>query len=386
MEVPAMDVSKRTSGLELRSRATSGGELELSLVDVPLPELAEDEVLIRVEATPLNPSDIGLLLGPADITTARMSGTPERPVTTATIPAAALKGIAGRLDQPLPVGNEGAGTVVEAGADARSLLGKIVAVWGGGMYAQFRAAKAADCLVLPEGATPADGASCFINPLTALGFIETMRSEGHSALVHTAAASNLGQMLNKLCIKDGIGLVNIVRSPAQAALLRDIGAAQVCDSTAPGFMDDLTKAIADTGATLGFDAIGGGPLASQILTCMERAAVRSMSSYSRYGSSVHKQLYIYGMLDTRPTELHRNYGMAWGVDGWLMPTFLQKAGKDVAAKLRQRVADELKTTFASRYTAEISLAEALRPDIIAAYYRRSTGDKYLINPARDLLG
>ena len=381
-----MDVSKRTSGLELRSTATSSGELELSLVDVPLPELARDEVLIRIEATPLNPSDIGLLLGPADIATARISGPPERPVTTATIPAAALKGIAGRLDQALPVGNEGAGIVVKAGADAnaQNLVGKTVAVWGGGMYAQFRAVKTADCLVLPEGATAAEGASCFINPLTALGFIETMRSEGHSALVHTAAASNLGQMLNRICAKDGIGLVNIVRSPEQEALLRRIGAAHVCNSTAPNFMDDLTTAIAKTGATLGFDAIGGGPLASQILTCMERAVTEQMTSYRRYGSSVHKQVYIYGMLDTRPTELNRNYGMAWGVGGWLLPNFLQKTGKEVAARLRNRVADELKTTFASHYAAEISLAEVLHPDIITAYYRRSTGDKYLINPAKDL--
>ena len=381
-----MTASKHTSGLELRSTATSGGELELSLVEVPLPELAPDEVLIRVEASPLNPSDIGLLLGPADIATARMSGSPDRPVTTAMISVAALKSIAGRLDKAMPVGNEGAGVVIQAGtgADAQKLLGKTVATWGGGMYAQFRAVKTADCLVLPEGATAADGASCFINPLTALGFIETMRSEGHSALVHTAAASNLGQMLNRICLKDGIGLVNIVRSPEQVALLRGIGAAHVCDSTAPDFMNDLTAAIAETGATLGFDAIGGGPLASQILTCLERAASRAMTSYSRYGSSVHKQVYLYGMLDTRPTELTRNYGMAWGVGGWLLPNFLQKSGKDVAARLRNRVADELTTTFASLYTAEISLAEALRPDIIAAYYRRSTGDKYLINPAKDL--
>jgi NADPH2:quinone reductase len=380
-----MDVSKYTSGLELRSTATSGGELELSLVEVPLPELAPDEVLIRVEAAPLNPSDIGLLLGPADIATARMSGPPDRPVTTATIPSAALKGVAGRLDKALPVGNEGAGVVVKAGAgaDAQTLVDKTVAVWGGGMYAQFRAVKAADCLVLPEGATAAEGASCFINPLTALGFIETMRSEGHSALIHTAAASNLGQMLNRICLKDGIGLVNIARSPEQVALLGRIGATHVCDSTAPGFMDDLTTAIAETGATLGFDAVGGGPLASQILTCMERAASKAMTSYNRYGSSVHKQVYLYGMLDTRPTELTRNYGMAWGVGGWLLPNFLKKNGKDVAARLRNRVADELTTTFASSYTAEISLAEALHPDIIAAYYRRSTGDKYLINPAKD---
>jgi NADPH2:quinone reductase len=368
------------NGLELRSKATSGGELELSLVDVPLPELDADQVLLRVEASPINPSDIGLLLGPADVTTARMSGPPERPVTTATIPPAALKAIAGRLDQALPVGNEGAGVVVKAGSNTQHLLGKPVATWGGGMYAQFRVAKAADCLVLPEGTNPAAGASCFVNPLTALGFIETMRREGHTALVHTAAASNLGQMVQRICLADGIGLVNIVRSAEQAALLRDTGAIHVCDSTTSTFRDDLTKAIQETGATLAFDAIGGGPLASQILTCMEIAVSRKMTTYSRYGSFVHKQVYIYGMLDPRPTELKRSFGMAWGVGGWLVFPFLQKIGSQAVAKMQERIVAELTTTFASHYTAEISLAEALQPDIITAYSKRATGAKYLLNP------
>lgn len=370
------------NGLELRSKATSGGELELSLVEAPLLDLAADEVLLRVEASPINPSDIGLLLGPADITTARMSGPPERPVTTATIPIAALKGIKGRLDQALPVGNEGAGVVIKTGSDAQHLLGKTVATWGGGMYAQFRVAKASACLVLPEGASAAAGASCFVNPLTALGFIETMRREGHTALVHTAAASNLGQMLNKICLKDGIGLVNIVRSSDQGVMLRNIGAVHVCDSTASTFTDDLTKAIQETGATLAFDAIGGGPLANQILTCMEIAASRKLTTYSRYGSFVHKQVYLYGMLDPRPTEIKRSFGMAWGVGGWLVFPFLQKIGAHAVARLQERVVAELTTTFASHYTAEISLAEALHPDIIAAYGKRATGAKYLINPSK----
>jgi len=250
------------------------------------------------------------------------------------------------------------------------------------MYAQHRAVKAADVLVLPEGATPADGASCFVNPLTALSMTEVMRREGHTALVHTAAASNLGQMLQKICTKDGIGLVNIVRSQEQVDILKDLGAQHVLDSTAPDFMDRLIEAIDATGATLAFDAIGGGKLASQILSAMEIVASRKAGEYSRYGSSVHKQVYIYGGLDTRPTELARSYGLSWGVNGWLLTPFLVKIGAEAAGKLRARVAAELKTTFASHYTAEISLAEALKPEVIAAYNKRATGEKYLINPAK----
>jgi NADPH2:quinone reductase len=371
-------------GLELRSKVTSGGELQLSLEQVPIGEPAADEVLLRVQGSPVNPSDIGLLLGPADIATARISGTAEHPIATMTIPAAAMNGVKGRLDQSLSVGNEGAGVVVKAGSAAQHLLGKTVATWGGGLYTQFRLAKASDCLVLPDGATAAEGASCFVNPLTALGFIETMRLDGHTALVHTAAASNLGQMLNKICLKDGIGLVNIVRSAEQEALLRGIGAVHVCNSSAPTFADDLTAAIEKTGATLAFDAIGGGPLASQILTCMEMALSRKMTAFSRYGSPVHKQVYLYGMLDPRPTELKRNFGMAWGVGGWLVFPFLQKIGPQATARLQERVVAELTTTFASHYTAEISLAEALDPSIIAAYSKRATAAKYLINPSKGL--
>jgi NADPH:quinone reductase len=284
------------------------------------------------------------------------------------------------------VGNEGAGTVVAAGSDpaAQALLGKLVAGIGGAMYAQYRTLKAADVLPLPPGASAADGASCFVNPLTALGMVETMRREGHTALVHTAAASNLGQMLNRICLKDGVQLVNIVRSAEQARILKEIGATHVVDSTAESFLDDLTKALVDTGATLAFDAIGGGKLAGQILGAMEVAANQRATVYSRYGSSVHKQVYIYGGLDTSPTVLNRSYGMAWGLGGWLLTPFLMKIGAAEGQKLRQRVADELKTTFASHYTAEIGLAEALDPAVAAAYNRRATGEKYLINPNKGL--
>lgn len=374
--------SDHTKGLQLRSLIKKNGELEVSLAEVAIPEPAADEVVVRVEATPLNPSDLGLLFGAADMSTAKASGTAHQPVITASVPEAAMRAMGGRLDDSMPVGNEGAGVVVKAGSSdaAKALLGKTVAMIGGAMYAQYRTMKVRDCLVLPAGATPADGASCFVNPLTSLGMVETMRRENHKALVHTAAASNLGQMLNKICIKDGIALVNIVRNAEQAALLRGIGAKYICDSTSPSFMDDLTQALIETGATLAFDAIGGGKLAGQILTCMEVAANRTAKVYSRYGSDVYKQVYIYGGLDTGPTIINRSFGMTWGVGGWLLFPFLQKIGPADGARLRQRVVDELKTTFASHYNRVISLQEALQLPNIAIYNKRSTGEKFLINP------
>jgi NADPH2:quinone reductase len=370
------------SGLQLRSLVTPEGVLELSLAEVPTPEPGPDEVLVRIEACPLNPSDIGLLFGAADISTAQYARTGSGPVVTMQIPPAAMNSMAARVGQSMPAGNEGAGVVVTAGSSpaAQALIGKTVAVLGGAMYAQYRCIGAAQCLVLPEGTRPAEGASCFVNPLTALGMVETMRREGHKALVHTAAASNLGQMLNRICLKDGIGLVNIVRKPDQAALLRSQGATHVCDSSSPAFMDELTDALAATGATVAFDAIGGGKLAGQILTCMEAAINLSAKEYSRYGSTVHKQVYIYGGLDMRPTEFNRNFGMAWGMGGWLLFPFLQRVGPDVAQALRQRVVRELKTTFASSYSKEVSLAEVLQPAEIAVYGQRATRTKYLISP------
>jgi NADPH2:quinone reductase len=368
------------SGLELRSKITSGGKLELSLEEVVVPEPAADEVVVRVEASPINPSDLGMLLGPADASTFTAGGTAQRPNATAAVPQPRLASVAGRLDQAMLVGNEGAGVVVEAGPEARAWLGRRVATRTFGMYAQYRVAKKADCLLLPPEATSRQGASAFINPLTALGMVETLRREGHSALVHTAAASSLGHMLNRLCHADNIPLVNIVRSAEQVAILRGIGAKYVLDSTSPTFAAELTEAVAETNATLAFDAIGGGTLVGTILTCMERAAGRKATSYNRYGSTTHKQVYIYGGLDLRPTELSRNFGMAWGVGGWLVTWFLQKIGSRDTQRLRERVAAELTTTFATHYTAEISLLEALAPAVIAAYNKRATGEKYLITP------
>ena len=376
----------RRTGLQLRSTVKKDGLLELSLAEVPIAEPKADEVLVRVEASPINPSDLGLLFGGADMSTAKASGTADRPIVTATIAPEMMRAVAGRFDQPMPAGNEGAGVVVGAGASpaAQALVGKVVAILGGAMYAQYRVMKAAGCLVLPEGTTPAEGASCFVNPLTALGMVETMRREGHKALVHTAAASNLGQMLVRLSNEDGIGLVNVVRKPEQVALLSSIGARHVCNMSAPTFMDDLTNALVETGATLAFDAIGGGTQAGQILTCMERAASRGAKEYSRYGSTTHKQVYIYGGLDRGPTELTRSFGMAWGLGGWLLTAFLQEMGPEAAQKLRERVAREIKTTFASRYTKVVSLAEALQPQEIAIYGRQATGAKYLIDPSKGL--
>jgi NADPH2:quinone reductase len=380
--VSGVEVKQTDVTLQLRSLVKSSGELELSLVSTSMPALGPDEVMLRVDAAPINPSDLGMLFGAADMSTARQSGTAERPVITASVPEGLMKAMAGRVDQSMPVGNEGAGRVVAAGASAaaQALLGKTVATLGGGMYSQYRSVKAVQCLVLPPGTTAAEGASCFVNPLTALCMVETMRREGHSALVHSAAASNLGQMLNRLCIEDQIGLVNIVRTEQQAQILREQGARYVCNSSAPTFMQDLTEAIVATGATLAFDAIGGGTLAGQILGCMETALLRSANEYQRYGSTTHKQVYVYGALDTGPTVLKRNYGAAWGVGGWLLPPYLQKIGADAAQKLRERVVAELKTTFASRYTKVVSLAGALQLQEIAVYGRRTTGEKYLINP------
>ena len=369
------------TGLELRSTISSAGELELSLERVRAPELAANDVLVCVEAAPINPSDLGLLLGPVDAATIRSGGTADRPTTTGTVPRERLASIAGRLDVSMPVGNEGAGVVIDAGADARALIGRTVAIRTPGTYAQYRVASASGCLVLAEGTTPREGASAFINPLTVLGMVESMRREGHTALVHTAAASNLGQMLSRVCLADGIALVNIVRNGEQVRLLRDLGAKFVLDSTSPTFAEDLTAALIETRATLAFDAIGGGSLATTILSSMEQAASRDATTYSRYGSSTHKQLYIYGGLDTAPTTLVRNFGMAWGIGGWLVFSFMERIGPRDAQRLRDRVAAELKTTFASSYTAEISLHEALSPEVIAAYNKRATGEKYLIIPS-----
>jgi NADPH:quinone reductase len=368
-------------GLQLRTLVTASQTVELSLADVDVAAPEANQVVIRIEAAPINPSDLGLLFAGADLAQATACGTPYRPVIAAPLPAAAARAAAARVGQSLPAGNEGAGTVIAAGSSpaARALLGKVVAVAGGAMYAQYRTISAAACLELPDGARAADGAASFVNPMTVLGMIETMRMEGHSALVHTAAASNLGQMLSKLCAEEKIPLVNIVRSPAQAELLRTAGALYVCDSSSDTFTADLIAALKATSATIAFDAVGGGTLASKILTGMEVAASAG-AEFSRYGSSVHKQVYIYGGLDRGPTELTRGFGMAWGVGGWLLTPFLARVGLEKTMELRGRVAAGLTTTFASKYTDQVTLAGALQPEAIAVYGRQATGQKYLVTP------
>jgi NADPH2:quinone reductase len=373
--------ARTVTGLELRSLVRPDATLEISLAEVPIPTPGSDEVLIRIEAAPINPSDLGLLLANTDMSAATVTGPAHSPVVTAELSAGAMRALTGRVGASLPVGNEGAGTVIEAGssAGAQALLGRTVAVAGGSMYAQYRCINAAQCLVLPEGTPASAGASSFVNPLTALGMVETMRIEGHTALVHTAAASNLGQMLVKVCREDQVPLVNIVRKAEQEDLLRGIGAVHICNSASPSFMDDLIKALQATGATLAFDAVGGGPLAGQILTAME-AVSSADATYSRYGSTTHKQVYIYGGLDRTPTVLNRNFGMTWGLGGWLLTPFLGRIGADGFMALRQRVADGLHTTFASTYTQEISLAEALQPEAFLSYAKQATGQKFLITP------
>jgi NADPH2:quinone reductase len=383
-----MSSSLPKTGLQLRSLVRSNGELELSLQEVDITAPAADEVLVRVEATPINPSDLGLLFAAAEPGKARAVGTDAAPVIRAPLSEGAMRAMQGRIDQSLQVGNEGAGTVIAAGssAAAQALLGKTVATWGGGMYAQYRSVRAEQCVALPAGCPAAAGAAIFVNPMTAVSMLDSMRREGHSALVHTAAASNLGQMLVRLCLQENVGLVNIVRNPAQAALLRGLGATHVCDSSAPDFASALTRALGETGATLAFDAIGGGTLANQILACMESALSASASNYSRYGSVTHKQVYLYGGLDTSPTLLKRNYGAAWGVAGWLLPNYLQKVGPQAMQQFQARVLADLQSTFACHYSRVVSLREALQLDAIAVYSRPSTGGKYLINPSLDLPG
>ena len=375
-----------TNALQMQSTLLENGVLEVALAEVAIPEPKDHEVVVRVEASPINPSDLGVMFGPADISAATSTGKGAKTVLSAPVAPQIMPRFKARVGQALPVGNEGAGVVVAAGKnpEAQALMGKTVALLGGGMYAQYRAAPAMMCLPLPEGATAKEGASCFVNPLTALGMTETMRMEGHKALVHTAAASNLGQMLNKICIADGIDLVNIVRKKEQADILKGLGAKYIVNSSDESFMSDLTDALHATGATIAFDATGGGNLASQILTGMEQAAARTPSEYSIYGSVAHKQVYLYGGLDLSPTVLNRAYGMAWGVGGWLLPHFLARVGMEKGNELRTRVARELNTTFASHYTDELSLAEALDAATAKKYNLKTTGEKYLMCPNKGL--
>tara|TARA_B100000809_G_scaffold116549_1_gene114759 strand:+ start:149 stop:1276 length:1128 start_codon:yes stop_codon:yes gene_type:complete len=366
---------------QIRSEVTKEGKLLIYVESTAMPEPKEDEVLIRIEASPINPSDLGLLIGPADVSSMSVSGEGENAVVTMDIPEGLLRMLETRLDQSLPVGNEGGGVVVKAGhKDLEDLVGKTVGVAGGSMYSQYRCVNAASCFVMHEGVTSAESASCFVNPLTALGMVETMRLENHSALVHTAAASNLGQMLIKICLDEDVPLVNIVRKEEHVDMLNSLGAKFVCNSSKETFMQDLVSALVETGATIGFDATGGGKLSGQILTAMEVAANQTATEYNRYGSNTFKQVYIYGGLDRSPTTLNRAFGFSWGLGGWLLTPFIGRIGPERFEELKQKVADEIKTTFASHYTKEISLEEVLQPENINVYSKQATGEKYLVNP------
>ena len=374
------------SSKEIRSMVTNEGNIEISIANVDMPIPGDDEVLIEVHAAPINPSDLGLLLSfAADLSTINVSGSGDETITSMKIHPALMGAMKPRIDESMPVGNEGAGIVIDAGANAKELIGKTVGLAGGSMYSQYRCVPAANCLVMEEGTSPAEAASSFVNPLTALAFIETMKMENHTAIVHTAAASNLGQMLVKICKADDIPLVNIVRKQEQVDLLKGIGAEHVCNTSDSNFMESLVSALVTTGATLGFDATGGGnggELPGQILAAMEVAANKTAKEYSRYGSDTYKQVYIYGGLDQSPTILKRSYGMSWGLGGWLLTPMIGRIGMEKFQAMRMRVAKEIKTTFASTYANEISFEEMLQPEIIKSYAKQATGQKYLINPQK----
>ena len=368
--------------LQLISTVSDDNKLTLSLQEIDMPTPGADEIVVRIEAAPLNPSDFGVMFSAADMSTAVQSGTEQSPVVTADVPAKYMPSLKTRVGKDTPVGNEGAGTVIAAGSspEAQALMGKMVAVIGGGTYRQYHCVNVKSCLVLKEGTTAKEGASSFVNPLTALAMVETMRAEGHKAIIHAAAASSLGQMLNRICMADGVDLINIVRKEEQEKLLRDMGAKYVVNSSSDTFLKDLTAAIVETGATISFDPIGGGQLTSDILNCMEAAITRDVEEYSVYGSNTFKQAYVYGALNRGPITLNRNFGFSWGVNGFLLFNALGKLGTKTVMSMRQRVAEEITTTFASSYTHEVTLEEALQLKSIAKYGKQATGEKYLITP------
>lgn len=366
---------------ELRSTLTDDGFVTFGIREAEVPAPGPDEVVVRIEAAPINPSDLGMMFAMADLSQAESAVVDGHPAVRAPVSARVLAAQTARHGQAMPTGNEGSGTVVAAGESdaAQALVGKVVGFLSGNAYAEYRTINAMACLPMSDGTTAEQAAAAFVNPLTALGMVETMRAEGHTALVHTVGASNLGLMLNRICLADGVGLVNIVRQSEQVAQLRELGAEHVVDSSSESSLADLDAALAATGATIAFDAIGGGEMTTTLLAAMERVASAG-AAFSRYGSDTLKQVYIYGGLDRGPTTLKRDFGFSWSVGGWLLTPFLMKLGPEGGQRLRQRVADEITTTFASSYGLRVTLDDAVDPSIAQRYGRMATGDKALLTP------
>lgn len=366
---------------EIRSTVTDDSTVTVAIHETEVREPVGREITVRIEAAPINPSDLGTMFAGANLSTASGIGGDVVGMRAELSPAA-FSAQAGRLGKALPCGNEGGGVVVAAGSspEAQSLVGRTVGFASGNSYARYRTISVDQCFPMPDGTTPEQAAAPFVNPLTALGMVETMSDEGHAALVHTVGASNLGLMLTRLCQADGIELVNIVRRPEQVELLRKMGAEHIVDSSTDDFVDNLVGALRATGATIAFDAIGGGEMASTLLSAMERVASSRGGEFSRYGSGVHKQVYIYGGLDQSPTVLRRDFGMSWGLGSWRLRPFLGRIGDERASALRRRVADEITTTFASSYGLHLSLADVVDPATVKEYTAKATGRKALVMP------
>ncbi len=366
-----------TTGKQLFTTLIADGKLTLEVAEATFPAPIGNQVLVKMEAAPINPSDLAILTSAADFANAEYA--PGKVV--AAMPEPFLSGQKGRHGQRLPAGNEGAGTVIATGDSdmAKGLMGKRVACVPGNAFSQYAIADAMMCIPLGDNSCEA-GASSFVNPMTALGFVETAKMEGHSAIIHLAAASNLGQMLNRICVEDGMKLVNIVRKDEHVQLLKSQGAQYVVNSSADTYMADLRAAIKETGAFLGFDPIGGGQASDGVLKAMEQVASSQMSEFSRYGSNQDKKMYMYGRLDLSPTILTPSYGLQWSVSGWLLTPFLQRAGMETVVRMRTRVQANLTTTFASHYKAKVSLEGMLEKDAICDYRQMKTGEKYLVTP------
>jgi len=365
-----------TTGKQIFTTMEADGTLVVEIAETAFRDPTGSQVLVRMEAAPINPSDLALLFGPADLENAEYS--PGKII--AKMPEPFARAASGRHGQRMPVGNEGAGTVVAAGDNpaAQALIGQRVACVPGNAFSQYAISEAAMCLPLGDISCQ-DGASAFVNPMTALGFVETAKVEGHTAMVHTAAASNLGQMLNKICQQDGIELVNIVRKQEQADILQGIGAKYIVNSSDPDYMAQLRAAISETGAYFGFDPIGGGNSVDRIFAAMEQVA-SGTTAYSRYGSDQAKKMYIYGRLDVSPTILTPSYGFGFTLSGWLLTPFLAKAGMETIVRMRQRVLAGLTTTFASNYKKKVTLEQMLEKDAATDYNAMHTGEKYLLTP------